>query len=47
MRGAARYVHHSRAGYTVPEGRGSRFIDGLTLTNGATVQAVFHLYKTS
>ena len=33
-------------GYTVPEGRGSRFIDGLTLTNGATVQAMFHLHRT-
>jgi hypothetical protein len=33
------------AGYTIVEGRGSRFIDGLTLKNGATVQATFHLHK--
>ncbi|MGH7618532.1 MAG: MSCRAMM family protein [Gemmatimonadaceae bacterium] len=32
-------------GYTVPDGRGFRFIDGLTLTNGGNVQATFHLHK--
>jgi hypothetical protein len=33
------------AGYTVAEGRGSRFIDGLTVTNGATAQATFRVHK--
>lgn len=32
-------------GYTIGEGRGSRFIDGLTVANGATVQATFRLHK--
>jgi hypothetical protein len=35
------------AGYTAPSGRGFRFIDGLTVTNGARVDATFHLVKTS
>jgi hypothetical protein len=35
------------AGYSVPSGRGSRFIDGLTVTNGARVDVTFHLVKTS
>jgi hypothetical protein len=34
------------AGYTVADGRGSRFIDGLTVANNATVDVVFHLTKT-
>lgn len=34
------------AGYTVAEGRGSRFIDGLTLTDGATIDVTFHLTRT-
>src|SRR5262249_23101059 len=34
------------AGYSVPDGRGSRFIDGLTVVNNATVDVVFHLTKT-
>jgi hypothetical protein len=33
------------AGYTVAEGRGSRFIDGLTVANNATVDVVFRLTK--
>jgi hypothetical protein len=33
------------AGYTIPPGRGSQFVDGLTLANGATVQATFRLHK--
>jgi hypothetical protein len=34
------------AGYSVPTG-GLRFIDGITVTNGARVDATFHLVKTS
>ena len=33
------------AGYSVAEGRGSSFIDGITLTNGATVTATFHVQR--
>jgi hypothetical protein len=33
------------AGYTVADGRGSRFIDGLTVTGGATVDVTFRVSK--
>jgi hypothetical protein len=33
------------AGYTIPAGRGSQFVDGLTLTNGGTVEATFRLHR--
>lgn len=33
------------AGYSVTEGRGSRFFDGLTLSNGGVVQATFRLHR--
>jgi hypothetical protein len=33
-------------GYSVPDGRGSRFIDGLTVTNGATIDVTFRVSKT-
>jgi len=35
------------AGYSAPNGRGFRFIDGITVTNGARVDVTFHLVKTS
>ncbi len=35
------------SGYAAPSGRGFRFIDGLTVTNGARVDATFHLVKTT
>jgi hypothetical protein len=34
------------AGYTVAAGRGTQFIDGLTVTSGATVDVTFHVVKT-
>ena len=34
-------------GYTAPSGRGFRFIDGITVTNGARIDVTFHLVKTS
>jgi len=34
-------------GYSAPSGRGFRFVDGITLTNGARVDVTFHLVKTS
>jgi len=33
------------AGYTIPPGRGSQFIDGLTLANGGSIQDTFRLHK--